>query len=272
MLTGMDVRVVDDPARVAAEMIARRLRDAVRRRGSATIAFSGGSTTPPMLAVLATLDVPWSAVEVFQVDERVAPDGDPDRNAGQLAVLPLTGVRPPGGPGDVGPGDVGQGDVGQGDVGQGDVGQGRTAVLRAMPVTATDLDAAAARYAASLPERFDVVHLGMGDDGHTASWPPGDPVIDSPLAVDVSGEFNGRIRMTLTPGAVNRARMRLVLVSGAGKAPMVERWLAGDTTIPVPIPIPIQRVRRTDTVVVLDRAAGGPVVLDGAAGGQPADG
>jgi 6-phosphogluconolactonase/glucosamine-6-phosphate isomerase/deaminase len=253
----MDVRVVDDPARVAAEVIARRLRDAVRRRGSATIAFSGGSTTPPMLAVLATLDVPWPAVEVFQVDERVAPDGDPDRNVGQLAVLPLTNVRSPVGPGDVGPDDV---------------GPGRTAVLRAMPVTATDLDAAAARYAASLPERFDIVHLGMGDDGHTASWPPGDPVIDSGRRVDISGEFNGRVRMTLTPVTVNRARMRLVLVTGAGKAPMVERWLAGDTTIPVPIPIPIQRVRRTGTVVVLDRAAGGPVVLDGAASGQPADG
>ena len=227
----MDVRVVDDPSRVAAEMIARRLRDAVRRRGSATIAFSGGSTTPPMLAVLAMLDVPWPAVEVFQVDERVAPDGDPDRNVGQLAVLPLTDGRPP-------------------------AGQDRAAVLHAMPVTATDLDAAAARYSASLPERFDIVHLGMGDDGHTASWPPGDPVIDSARPVDISGEFNGRVRMTLTPGTVNRARMRLELVAGAGKAPMVERWLARDTTIP------IQRLRRTDTVVV----------LDGAAGGQPAEG
>jgi 6-phosphogluconolactonase/glucosamine-6-phosphate isomerase/deaminase len=241
----MDVRVVDDPARVAAEVIARRLRDAVRRRGSATIAFSGGSTTPPMLAVLATLDVPWPAVEVFQVDERVAPDGDPDRNVGQLAVLPLTDVRPP----------AGHGDSGHGDSGQGDVGQCRTAVLRAMPVTSTDLGAAAARYAASLPEQFDIVHLGMGDDGHTASWPPGDPVIDSARPVDISGEFNGRVRMTLTPGTVNRARMRLVLVTGAGKAQMVERWLAGDSSIP--IPIPIQRVRRSDTVVVLDGAASG---------------
>lgn len=264
----MDVRVVDDPARVAAEVIARRLRDAVRRRGSATIAFSGGSTTPPMLAVLATLDVPWPAVEVFQVDERVAPDGDPDRNVGQLAVLPLTDVRPP----------AGHGDSGHGDSGQGDVGQCRTAVLRAMPVTSTDLGAAAARYAASLPEQFDIVHLGMGDDGHTASWPPGDPVIDSARRVDISGEFNGRVRMTLTPGTVNRARMRLVLVTGAGKAPMVERWLAGDSSIPIPDPdpdpipdpdpnpnpnpLPIQRVRRTDTVVV----------LDGAASGQPAEG
>lgn len=137
-----------------------------------------------------------------------------------------------------------------------------------MPATATDLDAAAARYAASLPERFDVVHLGMGDDGHTASWPPGDPVIDSPYAVDVSREFNGRVRMTLTPTTVNRARMRVVLVTGAGKAPMVERWLAGDPAVPVPVPIPIQRVRRTGTVVVLDREAGGQVVLDREAGGR----
>jgi 6-phosphogluconolactonase/glucosamine-6-phosphate isomerase/deaminase len=188
-----------------------------------------------MLAVLATLDVPWPAVEVFQVDERVAPDGDPDRNAGQLAVLAVQRRR-----------------------------------LHLMPVTSTDLGAAAARYAARLPEQFDIVHLGMGDDGHTASWPPGDPVIDSARRVDISGEFNGRVRMTLTPGTVNRARMRLVLVTGAGKAPMVERWLAGDPTIttpdpnpiPNPNPLPIQRVRRSDTVVV----------LDGAASGQPAEG
>ena len=210
----MEVRIVDEPAALGAELIARRLRAAVRRRGSATVAFSGGSTTPPMLGALAHLDVPWEHVQVFQVDERVAPDGDPERNAGQLDALPL-----------------------------------RRRQIHLMPVTAKRLDAAAARYAAQLPERFDVVHLGMGDDGHTASWPPGDPVVGSVKTVDVCGPFHGRIRMTLTPRAVNAARMRLALVTGAAKAPMIERWLAGDRSIPV------QRVRRGGTVVVLDGAA-----------------
>ena len=114
-----------------------------------------------MLAALAWCVVPWEAVDVWQVDERVAPDGHPDRNANQLAGLP-----------------------------------GRHHL---MPVTARDLRRAAARYAATLPERFDVVHLGMGPDGHTASWPPGDPVVDSDRPVDLCGEFNGRVRMTLTP-------------------------------------------------------------------------
>jgi 6-phosphogluconolactonase len=210
----MDVRVVDDPAAHAAAVIARRLRDAVRRRGQATVAFSGGSTTPPMLTALAGLDVPWAAVQVFQVDERVAPDGHADRNVGQLAVLPIG-----------------------------------TTQLHPMPVTDTNLDMAAARYASSLPDRFDVVHLGMGDDGHTASWPPGDPVVRSPRTVDVCGPFNGRVRMTLTPPAVAAARMRLVLVTGASKAPMVARWIERDPALPV------THVRRSGTLVLLDGAA-----------------
>jgi 6-phosphogluconolactonase/glucosamine-6-phosphate isomerase/deaminase len=215
----MDIRVVDDPARVAAEVIARRLRDAVRRRGTAAIAFSGGSNTPSMLAVLASLDVPWSALQVFQVDERVAPDGHPDRNVIQLDALPLHAEQ-----------------------------------LHAMPVTETDLEAAAERYAATLPEQFDVVHIGMGDDGHTASWPPGDPIVDSARPVEICGMFNGRMRMTLTPGPVNAARMRLAFVTAADKAPMVARWLGTDRDAAAPIPI--ERVRRTGTVVVLDGAAG----------------
>ena len=73
-----------------------------------------------------------------------------------------------------------------------------------MPVTAADLVAAAADYAAGLPDRFDVVHLGMGPDGHTASWPPGDPVIDSAKAVDLSQPYQDHVRMTLTPAVVER--------------------------------------------------------------------
>lgn len=198
-------------AEVAAGMIARRLRSAVARRGQATVAFSGGSTPALMLALMAQMALPWDSIEVFQVDERIAPIGHPDRNGGLLAALPI-----------------------------------RRRQIHAMPVTASDLDAAARRYAARLPERLDVVHLGIGDDGHTASWPPGDPVIDSTRSVDLCGVFNGWRRMTLTPGAVNAARSRVVLAVGETKASMIERWLAGDRSLP------IQRVWRTNTVLVTD--------------------
>ena len=161
-----------------------------------------------------TTDLPWAAITAYQVDERVAPDGDPDRNAGMLDVLPLPKRN-----------------------------------LRPMPVTAKDLRAACRRYAASLPDVFDVVHLGLGDDGHTASWPPGDPVVDVTDPVAMCGLFNGRIRMTLTPSVVNGARWRIVEVSGAGKAPAVRGWFDGDTALP------ITHVRRTATLASLDADA-----------------
>ncbi len=210
----MEVLVVVDPAGVVADRIARRLRIAVARRGHAHLAVSGGSTAPPMLAALVRHRLRWSDVTVWQVDERVAPDRDPARNACQLDVLP------------------------------------RECTVRPMPVTAADLRAAARRYAAALPERLDVVHLGVGDDGHTASWPPGQPdTAASARAVEVVDRFNGWPRMTLTARVVNGARSRIVLTNGAAKRPMVTRWLAGDRAIP------IAAVRRTGTLVVLDRAA-----------------
>ncbi len=156
-------------------------------------------------------DMPWEAITVWQVDERVAPDGHPQRNAGQLVEFPCR--------------------------------------VELMPVTDDDLVAAAARYASGLPDRFDVVHVGLGDDGHTASWPPGDPVVESERSCEVIGEFNGFRRMTLTPPVVNAARARLMLAFGAAKAPMVRRWLLRDPSLPV------TRLRRTDTWVMLDPAA-----------------
>jgi 6-phosphogluconolactonase len=211
-VAGYTVRVDDDPAGRAAREIIARLTEAVAQRGRAAIAVSGGSTGPKLLATLAAADLPWADIGVWQVDERVAPEGDPDRNANQLAGFPGQHVL--------------------------------------MPVTAADLDEAADAYAAELPERFDVVHLGMGPDGHTASWPPGDPVIDSTRAVDLSGEYQGRVRMTLTPPVVDAARTRVVLITGGEKAPAVARWLEGGGG-----DLPIARVPPGGTVVVLDPAA-----------------
>lgn len=204
----------EDASSYTAGRIARRLRDAVTARGSASVAFSGGSTPRAMLALLAATDLPWKAITAYQVDERVAPDGDPDRNAGMLDVLPLPKRN-----------------------------------LKLMPVTAANLVAACRRYASALPERFDVVHLGIGDDGHTASWPPGDPVVDVTEPVATCGLFNGRIRMTLTPPVVNAARWRIVEVSGASKAPAVRGWMDGDASLP------IVHVKRTGTLASLDVGA-----------------
>lgn len=205
----------------AAQWTAGQLRNAVRRRGTASLAVSGGSTPVLMFAALAALDVPWRQIGVWQVDERVAPDGHAARNAQQLDGLAAAGAR-----------------------------------VRLMPVTARHLAAAARRYAAGLPERFDVVHLGLGDDGHTASWAPGDAVVDSHDPVAMCATFNGFERMTLTPSAVNGARHRLVLAVGESKAHVLARWMLRDSSLPV------QRVRRTSTVVVVDRSAAAQLPVD----------
>jgi 6-phosphogluconolactonase/glucosamine-6-phosphate isomerase/deaminase len=209
----VEVRVSSEPAVDAATWMARRLRDSVRRRSAATLAVSGGSTAPPLFGALLDHDVPWSSITIWQVDERVAPDGHTDRNVEQLHDLPAT--------------------------------------VRAMPVTSSDLRAAARRYAGTLPERFDLVHLGIGPDGHTASWPPGTEIARSTRPVEVTDVFNGRRRMTLTRVVVNAARARVVLTTGSDKADVVARWRDGDRTLPISL------VTRTGTVAFVDPAAAG---------------
>lgn len=212
------VRIDRLPARRAAWSIVRRLQRNVAMHGSATMAVSGGSTTPALIAELLSpvRHIPWDHVQVWQVDERVAPDGDPARNANQLVDLPCP--------------------------------------VHLMPVTAPDLGPAADDYAATLPARFDVVHLGIGTDGHTASWVPGDPIIDAPddVAVAITGEYQGHVRMSLTPSVVNAARGRLVYVVGENKAPAVAEWLEGT---PTPATLPVSKLTKMMTVAVLDRAA-----------------
>jgi 6-phosphogluconolactonase len=195
----------------AAIWVADRMCTAIAERSEAHLAVSGGSTPLAMFAALATLPLPWPQVHVWQVDERVAPDGDHDRNAGQLDALR-------------------------------DVG----AVIHLMDVTNPSLPVAAASYAAALPDRFDVIHLGLGDDGHTASWPPRDPVVNLTERVAVVGPFKDRVRLTLTPPVVNNARHVMFLVAGATKAPMLARLLRGDPSIPATV------VRRTGTTILTD--------------------
>ena len=205
-------------ARRGAEIVASAAAEAVADRGRFDFAVSGGRTPWVMFADLAG-KMPWEKVTIYQVDERIAPDGDPDRNLTQLQR-----ALPPGGASDV----------------------------RAMPVTFHDLEAAAADYARSLPEAFDLVHLGLGPDGHTASLIPGDPVLEvTDRDVALTGEYQGRRRMTLTYPALDRARHILWLVTGDDKVDALRRLRAGDQSIPA------GWISTEHALVVADAAAAG---------------
>ena len=223
----------DAVALAAAKLIAKEARDAVAIRGKFVMAVSGGKTPWVMLRDLAQEDVPWKGMHVVQVDERVAPEGDPDRNLTHLresllAHAPLSPDQ-----------------------------------IHAMPVEAANVETACMRYAQTLEEIAgsppvpDLVHLGLGPDGHTASLVPGDPVLDVEGAdVALTGIYQSRRRMTLTYPIINRSRLVLWLVTGSEKAPMLPRLLAGDTSIPAGL------VRADNAVVLADRAAAGQVVKE----------
>jgi 6-phosphogluconolactonase len=186
-------------AQRAAGFVAGRARAAVADTGKFTFAISGGRTPWAMFAMLAGEEVPWRAVEIFQVDERVAPEGDPDRNLTHLhealRAAPATVVP--------------------------------------MGVNDTDLERAAAAYAELLPDHFDLVHLGLGPDGHTASLVPGDPVLDvTDRLVSLTLPYQGHPRMTLTYPALARAEQIVWLVAGKDKSKPLARLLSGDRTIP----------------------------------------
>jgi 6-phosphogluconolactonase len=210
----------------AASEIASAARAAVQARGVFAVAVSGGRTPWQTLRALASEDVPWNAVHLFQVDERVAPNGDPDRNLTHIRESLLAAVPLPAGQ------------------------------LHAMGVEDADLAGAAARYARELaavagdPPLLDLVHLGLGPDGHTASLVPGDPALDVTRdAVTVTGPYQGHPRMTLTFPVLDRARRILWLVTGAEKRTMLARLRDGDPTIPA------GRVRSENATILADTAA-----------------
>jgi len=218
----------DSVAQEAAAIIAADARAAVAERGRFIMAVSGGHTPWVMLRDLAEDEVPWANVHLAQVDERVAPAGHADRNLTHLHESLLEGVPLP------------------------------PEQVYAMPVESTDLEAAAKQYAATLakvagtPPVLDLVHLGLGPDGHTASLVPGDPVLQvNDADVAVTGVYQARHRLTLTYPVLNRARRVLWLVTGAEKVGMLARLLAGDPSIPA------GRVNQERALVLADRAAAG---------------
>jgi len=229
----MRLKVLQDAeavAREAATHIAGLAEKAVRHRGRFILAVSGGRTPWLMLRLLAGCELPWESVHVVQVDERLAPRGHPHRNLTHLQESLLAQTRLP------------------------------DHQIYAMPVESEDLPLAAVNYAHTLrhlagtPPVLDLIHLGLGADGHTASLVPGDPVIDIHQAdVALTGVYQGRRRMTLTYPIINRSRNLLWLVTGSDRSEMLRRLFQGDRTIPA------GRVRRDQAVIFADADAAAQV-------------
>jgi 6-phosphogluconolactonase len=227
----METRILADADAVAAEaarVIATEARAAVAARGRFVLAVSGGKTPWQMLRALANEDVPWDGVHVAQVDERIAPAGDPDRNLTHLRESLLEHAPLP------------------------------ANHIYGMPVEDTDIEMAALRYARDLeevagtPPVLDLAHLGLGPDGHTASLVPGDPALDvADRDVALTGVYMKRRRMTLTYPILNRSRRILWVLTGPEKATMLPRLRAADASIPA------GRVRQDRALILADRAAAG---------------
>ena len=228
------IEVVDGDGLAArtAEVIAGYLGVALDARGRATLALSGGRTPEPMFVALARSDVDWDLVDVLQVDERVAPDGDPARNLDPIRAAFVDGGTLP------------------------------ESRLHPMGVTEPDLEVEAERYGAlidaltgssGLP-MIDVIHLGLGPDGHTASLVPGDPVLEATdVRVGVTRPYQDHVRMTLTAPVLSLAREVVWMVSGAEKADALARLRRGDESIPASL------VRAESSILLCDpsSAAGG---------------
>jgi 6-phosphogluconolactonase len=212
-------------AKRGAAIIADESNSAITARGKFLLALSGGKSPWKTIHALAKEPVDWAHVHVFQVDERVAPEGHPDRNLTSLREILLTQTPI------------------------------REDQIHAMPVDDEDLEEAAAHYAdtmravAGSPPIFDVVNLGLGSDGHTASLLPGDPALEvDNRDVAITEPHFGRTRMTLTFPAINRARHIVWIVTGEEKGKMVKRLQKADPTIPA------GRIRQEHATLLVDKS------------------
>lgn len=231
LMNSIEIRILSDADAVAcaaASFIAAEARAAVALRGQFIMAVSGGRTPWQMLRALAHEDVPWAQVHVVQVDERVAPPGDPDRNLTHLRESLLSHAPLP------------------------------PEQIHAMPVEADDLESAARNYSQTLdsiagtPPVLDLAHLGLGPDGHTASLVPGDAALTvTDRDVALTGIYQKRRRMTLTYPLLNRSRRILWVATGAEKVEMLARLQSADRTIPA------GGIRRDGALILADSAAAG---------------
>jgi 6-phosphogluconolactonase len=213
-------------AQKAAAFIAAEARLAIALRGRFILAVSGGKTPWKMLRSLADEDIPWEGMHILQVDERIAPEGDNDRNLTHIREnLLINSLMPPGN-------------------------------IHAMEVNEKDPEAGATGYAQTIKDLagpqaiIDLIHLGIGPDGHTASLIPGDPVLDvTARDVSITGIYQGRRRLTLTYPAINRAGKILWLITGSEKSAMLERLISGDFSIPA------GRISQGQSIILADKEA-----------------
>jgi 6-phosphogluconolactonase len=225
--TELKVEVVEDLAGASAAHLVELMRRAIAERGRCVLALSGGGTPQPMCGRLFNADLDWSKVVITQVDERVAPAGDDARNW-QMISETMEGTP------------------------------ALAATLLPMPVEAADLDHATTRYADTLrefcgrPAVIDVVQLGLGADGHTASLVPDDPVlqVDDTDVATTANPYEGLRRMTLTYPALNRARHIVWMVAGVEKADALQGMIRRDASLPA------SGIRR-DAIAFVDPAAAG---------------
>lgn len=215
-MTGLSLIETNDVAAEAAFMLVRELRAATIDGRRASIALSGGTTPRETLRRLEPGDLDWALVDAFQVDERLVGRHNPDRNFGMIETAFLSRVA---------------------------------AVAYPMPVEEHDLERAADAYAASLPLSLDVVQLGLGSDGHTASLVPGDAVLAAGGDVALTAPYEGHRRMTLTTPSINRAHRIVWIVTGAAKRDALAALLAGSAGIPA------NRIARDNAIVIADAAA-----------------
>lgn len=212
--------------RLGAESIGKKIASAQLARGRCSLALSGGTTPGPVYEELGDSDlaakIEWEQLEIFFADERAVPVDHPDSNY-KLVKETLLKSHPEA------------------------LGQAYR-----MPADAPDPDQAAKRYGRRLPDPIDVLVLGMGADGHTASLFPGSAALDESEArvVAVTAPKPPPQRMTITPAVIGRSRSIVMLVRGAEKAPMVARALSG---VVDPKAVPAQLARRA--IWVLDPAA-----------------
>jgi 6-phosphogluconolactonase len=188
-------------AEACAHYIGARIEEALSGEGIATLAISGGSSPKPMFRALARSGLDWRMVHLFWVDERCVPPGDPQSNYGMALVDLIEPARIP---------------------------------SRNVHRVNGELrpEEAAEAYVADLvavfgdegTPRFDVVHLGMGADGHTASLFPGEPLIEdrTVIAAAVFVEKLNQWRVTLLPAVLLAARHSAILTTGADKAAAIE--------------------------------------------------
>lgn len=221
-------------AAAAAAHIAGRARDVVAARRRFALGVSGGSSPLPMFDALADSDVPWEFVHLYQVDERLVRADSAQRNFAAIRERLLDRVTIP--PRQVHP----------------------------MPVEQDDAHAAAADYAETLARTLgpggslDLVHLGLGADGHTASLLPGDPALEEAAAVIVSQAYQGARRLSLSAAVLSAAHERVWLVTGADKHDALARLLRGDPAIPAGRLDRRRSIVFTDLSVSPDTAGAGP--------------